>query len=172
LPKDILESDPKLRNILADLAKTKIRLLDKSYKELSKVLGQTGDFEVKDKKFETDDTKEKINLNFSVKLKDSNKSYPFSIEIENNRPLITIPPQTRDELNNMNTPESKTLRSELIHIQETILDNFDDVVKSSTKRDNYLKTLEKKVDDSIGELNPLETSMAKFLMRIKYKNVK
>jgi len=172
LPKAVLDSDPKLRSIMGDLAKSKVKLLDKACKELNRVLGQSGDYELKDKKFKTDNQKGTIELYFSIILKDSGKTFPFSINIVNDRPMIQIPNQTKQELNAMDNPEGKSLRAELIHIQETIFENMEDAIQAAQKRDKYLRALEDEVDGAINNMNPLEIEMNKFLIKNKYKGIK
>lgn len=168
----MLDSDPKLRSIMGDLAKSKVKLLDKACKELNRVLGQSGDYELKDKKFKTDNQKGTIELYFSIILKDSGKTFPFSINIVNDRPMIQIPNQTKQELNAMDNPEGKSLRAELIHIQETIFENMEDAIQAAQKRDKYLRALEDEVDGAINNMNPLEIEMNKFLIKNKYKGIK
>ena len=71
----------------------------------------------------------------------------------------------------MNTQNSKLLRAELLHIQESELDNIDDVVRATEKRDNYFRNLEKNLDKAITDWSPIEISLVKKLLRTKFKNV-
>jgi len=158
--------DPGLNKIMSNLISSESKLLQKAFSAIQKTL--SGNFEVKDGK------KEKIEgearHTFQVIL--DGKPLVFAVRLQNGKPVIYTPDETRNALNEMGSQNSKALIGELIHIQETVLDNMDEVVKMARKRDEYLNKVEKKLDDSLLKLSPLEINMLKFLIKTKYKAIK
>jgi len=59
----------------------------------------------------------------------------------------------------------------LLHIQETELDNIDDVVNATTKRDAYFASLEKNMDKMMTNFTPVELAVVKKLLKTKFRNV-
>lgn len=171
LSKETILSDPKLKGILEKSVKSEAILLKKSLDELKKILEGAGSFEVKTSKMEKDPKSGKIENSFDVHMKDNSKTLPFGIRLENGRPLIFIPDASRSALNSMGNDESKLLRAELMHAQETVLDNMMEVVNVNDKRNKYLRGVEKKVDKTISGMNLLEMAVLKYLIRNKYKGI-
>jgi hypothetical protein len=172
LSRDTIFSDNKLKNILEKGIKSEVDLLNKSVEELKKVLQGTKSFEIQKSKIEKDPKSNKIQATFDVYMKENNKTLPFSIRLENSRPLIIVPDQSKNLLNSLANDESKLLRAELMHIQETILDNMTDVIDVNSKRNKYLRIVESKVDKILSQMNLLEIAMLKHLIRNKYKRGK
>lgn len=174
LPKQTIMSDPKLKNALGSLMKAEARILNKSYSVVKSRLSSAG-FEISKSKTSSDPETGRIRLDFFVSLyddgKDAKEVFPFGLRLENGRPLIFIPDQTKQKLNSMNTQNSKLLRAELLYTQESELDNIDDVVRATEKRDNYFRNLEKNLDKAITDWSPIEISLVKKLLRTKFKNV-
>lgn len=171
LPDETIMSDPKLKNTLISLAKSESKVLQKAMKEVQSVLAASG-FKVKAANLQKDPQTQEMKMMFSVTLKENGKTLPFSLKIENGRPLVVIPDETRNILNTLNNNESKLIRSELIHSQETILDNMDDLVNLADKRNKYLHKVEEDIDKWITQLNPLQISMLRFSLKNKYKGIK
>jgi hypothetical protein len=172
LSKETVMSDPKLKRILQDMQKKEAKLLESAVDQVGDVLKKTGTLEIVDKKAEIDPTTKEVKINFVVDMKENKTKLNFAVKMENGRPLILFPDDTRNMLNTMANNESKQLRAELIHAQETILNNMEEVVLVTQKRDKYLKTLEKKVDKFINSVGPLEISMLRHLLKMKYKGVR
>jgi len=172
LSKETVMSDPKLKSILQKMAKSEAKLLAKAVSEIKQTLGATGSFQVEQKGSDQDATTGDIKVNFVVHLKEGDVSLSFAVKLENGRPLILFPDESRTALNTMGTQESKLLRAELMHVQETALNNMDDVVLVTAKRDSYLSKLEGKVDKTLNNMGPLEMAMLKYLVKNKYKGVR
>jgi hypothetical protein len=113
-----------------------------------------------------------VALGFTVQLKENKVKLPFLVKLQNNKPLIVIPEESKMALNDMGNEESKLLRAELMHIQETELDNMEDLISVSEKRDEYLTKLGEKIDKLLDKSGPLEISMMKFLLKNKYRGVR
>lgn len=170
LSKDAIMSDEKLKKIIGNLMSSESKILKKSMNIVKDRLLKAG-FEIKQSKISADPTNGRIRGDFYIYLKDEKKDLPFGIRVENGRPLIFIPDETKQQLNNIQTPSAKMLRSELIHAQETALDVMDDVIKASGKRDQYFGSLEKNLDKMMNNLNSVEIAMLRKLIKTKYKNV-
>lgn len=170
LSKESIMSDQKLKNILAVLQKSEMSLLNKAAKVLRDTLSKRG-FEVKNMKgVKTEDGSTAVKIHLF--MPENKKTIEIIVAIENGKPLINLPDQTRTELNTIANDESKLLRAELIHVQEIELDKMDDVVKASDKRDKYLSSLEGKVEKIVRNLGPLEVALLKNLLKQKYKGVR
>lgn len=172
LSKQTVFSDPKLKKILQDMAKAEGKMLEKAVSMIDGVLRQTGRFEVAQQKVEIEPDTKDVKLNFTVNMKESKQKLTFAVKLENGRPLVLFPEQTKSALNSMEGDDSKLLRAELMHSQETVLDNMEDVVTVTGRRDKYLKQLEKKVDKFLNSTTPLEISMLRYLLKNKYKGVR
>lgn len=172
LSKETVMSDPKLKSILQKMAKSEAKLLAKAVSMIKQILGSTGAFQVEQKGSDQDATTGDIKLNFAVTLKEGDTTLMFAVKLENGRPLILFPDESRNALNTMGTQESKLLRAELMHIQETVLNNMDDVVSVAAKRDTYLSKLENKIDKTLNAMGPLEIAMLKYLIKHKYKGIR
>jgi hypothetical protein len=172
LSKQTVFSDPKLKKILQDMAKAEGKMLEKAVDMINNVLRQTGRFEVEAKKVEIEPDTKDVKLNFVVNMKESKQKLIFAVKLENGRPLLLFPEETKSTLNTMEGDDSKLLRAELMHAQETALDNMEDVVSVTGRRDKYLKQLEKKIDKFLNSVTPLEISMLRYLLKAKYKGVR
>ena len=170
LSKQTIMSDQKLKKIIGGLMNAEARIISKSMGIVKDRLSKAG-FEIKQPKVGAQQEAGRLRGDFYVKMKEDEKELPFGIRIENGRPLIFIPDETRAQLNSSGTQESKLLRAELLSIQETVLDNLDDVVNATSKRDQYFSNLEKTLDKMINNLSPVEIALARKLMKTKYKNV-
>jgi hypothetical protein len=172
LSRQTVLSDPKLKAILQKAAKAEVDILNKATDAVKNVLNKTGHFVVEKKNVNQDPQTGEVQLNFIVKLKSSKSKMDLSVKLQNSRPVIFFPEQTKSLLNSSPTEESKLLRAELIHIQETLLDNMQDVLAVNKNRDEYLKKLEDKVDSMLDGTNPLQIAMTRHLIKMKYKGVK
>ena len=169
MSKEVLTSDQKLKNIITNVAKAEFSTLKKALGVVKDALKATGKFEVKKEKLDKGEGGKEAVYNFDVNLKDDNQNLSFGIKIVNGKPLIYIPDSTREQLNTSNSPAAKTLRSEIIHQQETVLNAMDDVAKSAHKRDEYLSGIESKLDKALGKMGTLELAIVKKLVRNKFK---
>lgn len=171
LSKQTLLGDPKLKTILQTVAKTEVKLLGNSVNALKSALESTGAFEVEQKDANQDE-QGNVYLNFLVKMLESNKKLKFAVRIENGKPIIHFPEDTRYQLNTFGDDSSKLLRAELMHIQETILDQMEDLVVATQKRDNYLKGLQSNVEKALKDMDSLQIAMLKHILKQKYKGIK
>jgi len=172
LSRETVMSDPKLKKILQNMAKAEAKMLGKAVDVVGFTLKSTGSFEVKRGNVDQDSKTGDIKINFDVKLKDNDVVLSFAIKLENGRPLILFPDESRRAINNLANNESKLLRAELMHAQETELDRMDDVIAVSSKRNSYLQGMEEQLDKLLVNMAPLEIAMLKYLMKNKYKGTR
>ncbi|KKQ98806.1 MAG: hypothetical protein UT24_C0036G0004 [Candidatus Woesebacteria bacterium GW2011_GWB1_39_12] len=164
LSQETVMSDPKLKLVLNSIAKTEAKVLGSAVNSIAGLLGETGAFSV-DKKGVDQDENGDVVMSFDVNMNESGKRLPFAVKLENGRPLILFPEETRRTLNSMGTDESKLLRAETMHIQETVLDNMHDVVEATKNRDNYLKNMQEKITKTVDSMGPLEVALLKYLLK-------
>lgn len=166
-PETVL-SDPKMKSILASAFKNEEKVIDYSISAIASTLSKVGDFEVEEGDFDEENAVHQ----FSVTFPDFEKGLTFGIKIENGRPLIFFPEETKEQLNSVNSDGAKLLKAELMHAQETILDNIKEISEINTKRDQYLSSLEFKIDDTVADLTPLQLAVLKNLLDKKYQGTK
>lgn len=168
LPREVVMADEGLMTTLESVAKNEARVLARSVHEIKKMLESTGNFVVERQEADTDPDSGDIRMPFSVMIKGpEEKSLLFGIKLDEGKPSVLFPEESRHALNTMMTQESKLLRAELMHIQETILDSFNEVVEACLKRDAYLKEMQNRLSGMVSELNLVETAMLKRLLKKK-----
>lgn len=176
LPRDVVMSDKKLSEILRGMAKAEARTLAKSVVEIKRVLESTGRFLVEREKADRDPETGDIRMPFKVKIAPgedgSGKDLLFGVRLEGSKPVVLFPEESRKELNEMLTTESKLLRAELMHVQETVLDKLEDVIRESERRDQYLNEMHSRLHEALCGYNLIETVILKNLIREKLKGVK
>lgn len=165
-----LQSDPKLKRLMDLVQKAKSKLLNKAIGQVKNTLQATKHFTVEDVRAGRSETGD-IAVQFTVQMQDNGTAIPLGLEIQNNKPLITFPGNSRTELNTMANEESKLLRAELMHAQETALDGLDDVANAAHKRDAYLHDTQKKLDKIVSGLVPMQIALLKNLLKAKYKGM-
>lgn len=170
LSKQSIMADDKLKAVIVNLMKSEARILNKSMSIIKSRLQKAG-FEVPKSKVSADNNIGRLRGEFYVVLPEAKKTLPFGLRIENGRSLIFIPNETKQVLNTMATPESKAIRAELIYTQENDLDQMDDVVQATAKRDKYFSGLEKDLDKVMTDLSPVELAVVRKLLKTKFKNV-
>lgn len=168
--KETVLSDPKLKKIVSGMQTAETRILKKSSSIVKNELQKAG-FQIQNMKMGLSDEDKKVRVDFDVLSRQDKDSFHFAIKIENGKALIHIPEETRMQLNSINSPSTKLLRSTLISTQEIELDQLDSLAKNTGKRDQYLSGLSDQMDKVIGNMNPLELAMIKRLIKMKYKNV-
>jgi hypothetical protein len=147
--------------------KAEALLLGKAVDTVANILKQAGSFDVQKKGASKDPETGEVAVDFVVHLKDSGKKLRFSVRLENKKPLLVVPEESRDLMNNMATPDSKLLRAELMHAQETALNQMEDVAKVSAKRDKYLSTMQDKIKKVLDGFGPLEFALLKYTLKTK-----
>jgi len=167
--KQTIFSDKTLKTILKKGAIAEKEILVKAVKEIEKALNPEL-FTISVGKLSQDEDKNLV-LDFGVKLEGS-KKFKFAVKLENGRPLIQFPEETRMELNSMQDDSGKRLRAELMHCQETVLDEMHEVVNYIEERNQYLNSMKEELDQILADAEPLQLVMLKFLMKQKYKEVK
>jgi uncharacterized protein (DUF2132 family) len=168
---ETLQSDPKLKGLIDAVRKAQVKILNKAANAIKKTLESTKAFVVRDVKA-AKGPDGALSVSLQVQMKESQKTLPFLINVQHNKPVIAFPENSKAELNAMATDESKLLRAELLHAQETQLDHMDDIVKAASKRNNYLGDMEKQLDKMVGGMVPLEIALLKNLLKVKYKGMK
>ncbi len=169
---EVMQSDPKLKSLLVLLHKTRLKVLQQAHDALAKVLHKTGEFEVGKVKLQKQGDDADPILTFDIKILGANKKAPIGIVIQHDKPVFSIPEQTKALLNSMATKESKLLRAELMHVQETLLDHMNDVTVAAEKRNTYLKNMETKLDKLITSMDPIQIAMLRNLIKTKFKGFK
>ena len=172
LSKQTVMSDPKLNKILHYIAKTELLTLRKAVNVVKETLEGSGRFvvEVADK-IDRDQATNEFKLDFTVHMKDNNQKIKFAEKLDNNNPLLMWQ-EARALLDDMANEESKLLRAELIHIQETTFKQMDDIMLAIEKRDSFLAGMEKKFDKFLSSVGPLELALLKNLLKEKFHGVK
>jgi hypothetical protein len=171
LSKQTVMSDPKLKQILHDVAKSEVGTLAKAVQEIKNYLEQTGKFQVEQKKADQDEMGD-LMLNFDVGVLETGKKYTFSVKIDGNKPLIKFSDEVKNQLNANLDDETKYLRANLMYCQETILDEMNDLSISTEKRDDYLSSIQASLDEILSKMEPLQLVMLRSLVKSKYKEIK
>jgi len=172
LSQEVILSDMQLKKMLTNAAKAEVKMLSRAVDTISEILGQTGVFEVKKGVCAHHPDTNDLRMSFKVGMKENNKNLGFSVGLENSKPLIIFPEDSRNAINSMANHESKLLRAELMHAQETALDIMDDVIKAVKSRDNYLSLMERTLDKDLNKLGPMQIALLKYLLKKKYKEVR
>jgi hypothetical protein len=173
LPREVVMSDEGLSEVIRAVAVAEARVLAKSVMEIKKCLEGAGPFMVERKEADQDPDTGDIRMPFVVQLGESVKdNLLFAIKLEHGKPMVLFPEDSRQALNNMLTTESKMLRAELMHVQETILDGMNDVIEAGLSRDTYLEQMQGRLQEVLGEMNLVETMLLKNLVREKLRGAK
>jgi hypothetical protein len=171
LSRETVMSDPKLKSILEKSIKSETNTLKKAVEMIKSGLEGTKTFQIKEKGIQKDKENNRIKSDFVIHLKKNNADLNFSVIIENGRPLIMFPDESKNMLNQLGNDESKLLRAELMHIQETVLDEMSEITSMNEKRNKYLQTLQDKIDKTIEGFNLLEIAMLKYILKTKLKGI-
>jgi hypothetical protein len=171
LPRETVMADNRLRSILQGIAKVEVKMLGTAVESIKKVLESTKTFVVQTEGVD-EDPRGDIVMNFLVGMNESGQNLRFSVKLENGRPMLLFPPESRHALNAMANDESKLLRAELMHVQETVLDNMGDVLEATQERDNYLKSIEERTQSIINNMGPLEYAMLRRVLKHRQKGAK
>jgi hypothetical protein len=171
LSRETVMSDPKLKSILEKSIKSETNTLKKAVEMIKSGLEGTKSFQIKEKGIQKDKENNRIKSEFVVHLKKNNADLNFAVIIENGRPLIMFPDESKNMLNQLGNDESKLLRAELMHIQETVLDEMSEITSMNEKRNKYLQTLQDKIDKTIEGFNLLEIAMLKYILKTKLKGI-
>lgn len=170
LSQQTILSDPQLKGILHEMAKSEVQLLAKSVGAIKSVLEDAGIYTVNQGKVDQDPAGDLI-LNFDVQA-EGGKKLVFGVKVDNGRPLIQFPDDTKAQLNASSDENTKRLRAMLMFAQEDTLDNMNEVVDLTAKRDEYLQAMQEQVDEVLHGLNPVKMAMVRFLLKTKYKGLK
>ncbi len=168
---ETLHSDPKLKSILDEMQQSKVKVLKKAFDKIRIILEKTKHFEVVDVKA-TRDPYGQPAAEFTVKMLGNNAAVCLGLEIHNGRPLVCLPEETKQQLNSICNDESKLLRAELMHVQETEFDNMNDTIAVAKRRDKYLNSVMKELDKHVGGMVPMQIALLKNLLKAKYKGMK
>jgi hypothetical protein len=177
LPRHVVQSDAKLYEILEGIARAEAKTLARSVMEIKRVLEAAGPFLVERQAADQDPETGDVRMPFSVQIgKDDieggKKKLLFGVKLEGMKPCILFPETSRTELSEMLTNESRLLRAELMHVQETVLDKIAEVIEASSHRDMYLDEMHKRLHESVKGMNFVEAVVLKKLVREKLKGVK
>lgn len=172
IPRKAAMSDMGLAEAIKFMAQTEARTLARSVMEIKKVLESAGSFLVERKQADQDPETGDIRMPFTVAVSEGMDPLLFAVKLEGGKPCVLFPESSRNVLNNMLTKESKLLRAELMHVQETVLDKIEDVLEAAQKRDMYLDSVQSRLSEMVEGLNLVETAIMKNLVRNKLKGVK
>ena len=159
-------SDENLKTLVTKIKQVESRVLERAAHSVRGVLESTGQFKVAPGKTRKN-SEGFLVKDFEVFMKENDSKLAFGLKLDNKRPLLIFPESSRHAINNMANDESKLLRAELMHIQETVLDLMDDVLRVGKKRDTYLESVQKKLMKVVDSCSLLELALLKNLMRRK-----
>ncbi len=171
LSREVVMSDQGLAEMLQSVAVAEARVLAKSVLEVKKCLEGVGPFIVERQEADQDPDTGDVRMPFVVRLGES-ANLLFAVKLEQGKPTVLFPEESRKALNNMLTTESKMLRAELMHVQETILDSIDDVIQAGLQRDTYLEDTKSRLNGVIESMNLVEAMLLKNLVREKLRGAK
>lgn len=154
------------------MAVAEARVLASSVMEIKKVLESSGGFLVERKSADQDPDTGDVRMPFVVTFSEGIEPLLFAVKLEGGKPNILFPEASRQVLNNMLTKESKLLRAELMHIQETVLDKFEEVLEAAQQRDIYLDSVQTRLNEMLNSLSLVETAIMKNLVRNKLKGAR
>jgi hypothetical protein len=151
-----------------------MKKVDKSLKDsvnaLTHILKEN-DFEV-EHKFKKSTDEEMGQVEFNVKdTEGMAKVGPFLLVIKNGTPTIVATDGAKTSMTRLDAERGKLLKVELSSIQEDVLDMDGAVDVAINKRDEFLNKQEKKLDNFIADLSPLQISMLKNLLVNKYRKL-
>jgi len=172
IPRESVMADVGLSEALKAMAVAEARVLAKSVMEIKKVLEGTGCFMVERKRADQCPDSGDVRMPFTVSIGEGAQPLLFAVKLEGARPSILFPEASRNVLNNLLTKESKLLRAELMHVQETALDKIEDVLEAAQSRDFYLNNVQGRLKEMINGLSLVETAIMKNLVRNKLKGAK
>src|SRR5574343_248703 len=162
LSRDVVLSDKGLGGILKSVADVEAETLGKAAHHVVKGLGP---------KFPTTvrginrDEQGEILVDLQSQLPESKKTVDFSIKLENSKPVVFFSSEAKQQLNSDLSPESKLLRAEVIHIQETQLGCMEEVTKKLEERNAYLKSMKDKCSGMFEKLSPLEVEVFRNILK-------
>ena len=165
-------SDPQIKPLIEKIEGAKGKALKKASLMLKDTLEKTGSFLVSNIKVGKDPATKEWKLDFTITTKKGKKALPMSVKLYNSKPVIFYPDPTIMELSKAGDNEAKVLKAELIHIQETELDNITDVLVATSKRNAHLDKLTKEVESKLKEMSGVEMAILKYLSKTKYGSVK
>lgn len=169
---ETLQSDQKLRNLMQNLDKCRVKVLQLAMKSIDNVLKKAGKFSILGGTKVKREENGELTLEFDVQIEDMNKALPLFLHIRHNKPLIGLPDLARNQLNSLPHDDAKMLRAELMHAQETELDRMDLAVKAAEKRDAYLRNVQDKMDKTVSSLSPMQIALLKNVLKLKYRGMK
>ena len=171
LSKNVVMTDEGLNEALRSIAVAEAKVLARSVLEIKKCLEGSGPFIVERQEADQDPGTGDIRMPFKVQIGEGN-SLLFAVKLEHGKPSVLFPEDSRKALNDMLTSESKMLRAELMHVQETVLDSIDDVIQAGLKRDAYLEEMKGRLSGMIENMNLVEAMLLKNLVKEKLKGGK
>jgi hypothetical protein len=166
LSRDVVMSDKTLGGILNTIASTEADVLGKAASHVCKSLSPKFPTSVKQI---SRDPQGEILVDLQSLLPESNKTVVFSVKLDNSKPVVYFSDEAKRALNLDVTQETKLLRAELIHCQETKLNEMDDVIKQLEQRNEYLREMKLKCSEMFEGLSPLETEVFRSIFRSKKK---
>jgi len=171
LSKQAVLADKSFQSYQKAIVKRSEKTLHDSFLSIKAAL-TSNEFEAKDKGTKKDEERGINFLEFMVVDKQGTAEVgPFHIVIENGYPKIDVSSEAKNGMVRLDPERNKLLRSELMTVQEDVLDSDDSVLSAIQKRDEYLMKSERKLDDFVANLNALEITMLKRILVSKYRKI-
>ena len=169
MSKTSLANDKKFQSLQKNIAKKTQDALENAFRAIAKSVNKKK-VKLKNLGVKTAENKGKTYLAFSATI--GNVAIePIAIYIEGGVPKIELSTQAKVALTKSEPSDSKLFRAELVTVQESILDNMDDLEKAIAARDKYLTSQEDGVDSLVTDLSPLQISLLKKVLVSKYRKI-
>jgi len=168
LSKQALAGDSKFQSLQKNISRKEEGILDDAFDSIRRAVGKNA--RLKNFGVKRDGNVGKVYLAFGAEFDGANVE-PIYIHIEGGTPKIEVSDNARVALTKIDPSDAKLFRAELVTVQESILDEMDDLTKAVGNRDKYLSKLESTVDSYVSSLTSLEVSLLKNLLIKKYRKV-
>lgn len=167
LSKAAMEADSKLQRLQKDIEKKTVSSLQSAVSNIAKSMKRSG-VKVSGGDVKRDPARKKSYVEMNMEM-DGVTVGPVYVFVEDGRLRCEISSSARTALAKLDPDDAKTLRTELLSIQEDVLDGQNEIVRSIEARDKYLGTLQDKIDSQLSGMSALEISVLKGLLVNKYR---
>lgn len=170
LPEKVVEADKRLKNLVDSLNKICEKAVENGLKSLEKVFKKSGFEIVSNKK---SNVKNYYKTEFGIRDKKDSKFMikPLFLYIKNGNIKIEVSESASADLTRLKPDRNKTLRTNLLVVQEDFLDKDDSIKKSISKRDDYLNKTQNMLDKQLSGMGSIEIVLLKRLLKLKYRKL-
>lgn len=168
LSKQALAGDGKFQNLQKNISRKTEDILDDAFTAIKRAVGKSVGLKSYGTKHDPQSGQSYLAFNAEFDEVDVG---PIAIAVEGGLPKIHLSPDAKAALTKVDPAEAKMFRAELVTVQESVLDEMDDLAKATQTRDKYLQKLEGNVDAYVSGLSPLEVSVLKNLLTKKYRKI-